>query len=64
MVELQRFSEEQQLSAMDEEQQLSALDDAYLEEMTDRILRLRMLHLGMDNTPDPWQWMKTLAEKA
>jgi len=55
MVELQQFSEEQQLSAM---------DNVYLEEMTDRILRLRMLHLEMDDAPDPWQWVKALAEKA
>ncbi len=47
-----------------DDQQFTSVDEAYLEEMTDRILRLRMLQVEMDEKSDPWQWMKNLAETA
>lgn len=46
-----------------EDAQLSATDDTYLTEMAERIAKLRELHEEMEDTPDRWHWVKSIAEQ-
>ncbi len=42
---------------------LTAEDDAYINEMNQRISRLRALHQKAGLRPNSWQWMKRLKEQ-
>ena len=51
-----------ELQTPSQDEQFLSIDDIYLDELSDRIAKLRMLHEQMDNKPEPWRWVKSLSE--
>ena len=50
------------LQTTSQDEQFLSVDDLYLDELADRIAKLRMLHEQMENKPEPWRWVKSLSE--
>ncbi len=50
------------LQTASQDEQFLSVDDLYLDELADRIAKLRMLHEKMENKPEPWRWVKSLSE--
>ncbi len=51
-----------ELQTYSQDEQFQLIDDLYLDELSDRIAKLRMLHEKMENTPEPLRWVRALAE--
>jgi len=45
-----------------QDEQFLSIDNLYLDELADRIAKLRMLHEQMESKPEPWRWAKSLSE--
>jgi len=50
------------LQTTSQDEQFLSIDDRYLDELSERIAKLRMLHETMENKSEPWRWVKSLSE--
>ena len=51
-----------ELQTPSNDEQFLLIDDLYLDELSERIAKLRMLHEQMENKSEPWRWVKSLSE--
>lgn len=51
-----------ELQTNSQDEQFLSIDDLYLDELANRIAKLRMLHEQMENKSEPWRWVKSVSE--
>jgi hypothetical protein len=51
-----------ELETYTQDERFQFIDDIYLDELSDRIAKLRTLHEKMENRPDPLRWLSALSE--